>query len=82
MAAKFELSKDKAGEFRFHLNAANGEIIAASQRYATKGERREGHRVGEGERSQRRSGRPHRVVASKGHTAVNCRARDGRAAEP
>jgi uncharacterized protein YegP (UPF0339 family) len=28
MAAKFELSKDKAGKVRFHLKAANGEIIA------------------------------------------------------
>jgi uncharacterized protein YegP (UPF0339 family) len=26
----------KAGEFRFHLKAPNGEIIAASQGYATK----------------------------------------------
>jgi hypothetical protein len=36
MAAKFEISKDKAGKFRFHLKAANGEIIAASQGYGTK----------------------------------------------
>ena len=36
MAAKFEISKDKAGKFRFHLKAANGEIIAASQGYDTK----------------------------------------------
>jgi uncharacterized protein YegP (UPF0339 family) len=36
MAAKFEISKDKAGKFRFHLKAANGEIIAASQAYDTK----------------------------------------------
>ncbi|MGO8939422.1 MAG: YegP family protein [Mycobacterium sp.] len=36
MAAKFEISKDKAGEFRFHLKAANGEIIAARQGYETK----------------------------------------------
>jgi uncharacterized protein len=33
MAAKFEISKDKAGKFRFHLKAPNGEIIAASQGY-------------------------------------------------
>jgi hypothetical protein len=31
MAAKFEISKDHAGKFRFHLKAPNGEIIAASQ---------------------------------------------------
>ena len=36
MAAKFELFKDKGGDFRFHLKAANGEIIAASQGYDTK----------------------------------------------
>jgi uncharacterized protein len=36
MAAKFEISKDKAGKFRFHLKSANGEIIAASQGYDTR----------------------------------------------
>lgn len=36
MAAKFELFTDKAGKFRFHLKAANGEIIAASQAYESK----------------------------------------------
>ncbi|MBR4171463.1 MAG: YegP family protein [Kiritimatiellae bacterium] len=32
---KFEIFTDKAGEFRFRLKAANGEIIAASQGYAS-----------------------------------------------
>jgi len=36
MAGKFEISKDKSGKFRFHLRAANGEIIAASQGYETR----------------------------------------------
>jgi uncharacterized protein YegP (UPF0339 family) len=36
MAVKFEISKDHAGKFRFHLKAPNGEIIAASQGYETK----------------------------------------------
>ena len=36
MAGKFEIIKDKAGEYRFHLKAANGEIIASSQGYKTK----------------------------------------------
>jgi uncharacterized protein len=35
-AARFEISKDKTGKFRFHLKAANGAIIAASQGYDTK----------------------------------------------
>jgi hypothetical protein len=33
---KFEISKDKAGKYRFHLKAANGEIAAANQAYETK----------------------------------------------
>jgi uncharacterized protein len=36
MAAKFELFEDRAGEYRFHLKAPNGEIIASSQGYASK----------------------------------------------
>jgi uncharacterized protein YegP (UPF0339 family) len=36
MAAKFEISKDKSGKFRFHLKAANGEIIASGQGYKTR----------------------------------------------
>jgi uncharacterized protein len=36
MAAKFEISKDHAGNYRFRLKAPNGEIIAASQGYETK----------------------------------------------
>ena len=36
MAGKFEIIKDKRGEYRFHLKAGNGEIIAASQAYDTK----------------------------------------------
>lgn len=36
MSGKFEISKDKSGKYRFHLKAANGEMIAASQGYETK----------------------------------------------
>ena len=37
MASKFTLYKDKAGQFRFNLKAANGEIIAAgSESYPDK----------------------------------------------
>ena len=32
----FDIFKDKKGEFRFNLKAANGEIILASQGYASK----------------------------------------------
>ena len=33
---KFEVYKDKAGEFRFRLKAANGEIIATGESYKAK----------------------------------------------
>ncbi len=33
---KFEVFKDKAGEFRFNLKATNGEIIAVSEGYKAK----------------------------------------------
>lgn len=33
---KFEVYKDKAGEFRFRLKARNGEIIASSEGYTAK----------------------------------------------
>ncbi|MBN1272513.1 MAG: YegP family protein [Candidatus Aminicenantes bacterium] len=36
MAAKFEIYKDKKGEFRFRLIAANGQVIANSEGYKTK----------------------------------------------
>ena len=34
--AKFEIYKDKAGEFRFRLKAKNGEIILQSEGYTSK----------------------------------------------
>lgn len=36
MPAKFELYKDKSGEFRFRLEAANGQTIAAGEAYNSK----------------------------------------------
>ena len=33
---KFEMYKDKAGEYRFRLKARNGEVIAVSEGYASK----------------------------------------------
>ncbi|MEV6430859.1 DUF1508 domain-containing protein [Nocardia sp. NPDC051463] len=35
-AATFELYKDKADKFRWRLNAANGETVAAGQAYESK----------------------------------------------
>lgn len=36
MPGKFEVYKDKAGEFRFRLKAANGQNILGSEGYAAK----------------------------------------------
>lgn len=36
MAGKFEIYKDKAGEFRFRLKAGNGEIILSGEGYKDK----------------------------------------------
>jgi uncharacterized protein YegP (UPF0339 family) len=36
MPGKFEVYKDKAGEFRFRLKAANGQNILASEGYSAK----------------------------------------------
>jgi len=36
MAGKFEIYKDKAGEFRFRLKAGNGETVLSSEGYKSK----------------------------------------------
>lgn len=36
MAGKFEVYRDKSGEFRFRLKAANGKVILASEGYSSK----------------------------------------------
>jgi len=36
MAGKFEVYKDKKGEYRFRLKAGNGEIIAVGEGYTQK----------------------------------------------
>jgi uncharacterized protein YegP (UPF0339 family) len=36
VAGKFELFTDNAGKYRFRLKASNGQVIAASQAYASK----------------------------------------------
>jgi uncharacterized protein YegP (UPF0339 family) len=36
MAAKFEIFLDRKKQYRFHLKATNGEIIAASEGYENK----------------------------------------------
>jgi uncharacterized protein YegP (UPF0339 family) len=44
-AARFEISKDEAGKYRFQLRAGNGEIIVASQTYERKANAEKGIRA-------------------------------------
>ena len=37
MAGKFELYKDKAGEYRFRLKASNGQAILVGEGYKARG---------------------------------------------
>ena len=37
MAAKFVLKKGSTGKYRFNLQAANGQVIATSEAYESKG---------------------------------------------
>jgi hypothetical protein len=46
MAGKFEFFKDHKGEFRFHLKAANGVIIASSEGLYVESCGGERHQVG------------------------------------
>ncbi len=39
---KYELYKDKSGQFRFRLKAANGEIVAVSESYKAKASAKNG----------------------------------------
>jgi len=36
MAGKFELFKDKAGNYRFRLKAGNGQVIATGEAYESR----------------------------------------------
>ena len=36
MAGKFEVYKDKRGEYRFRLKASNGQVIAVGEGYSSK----------------------------------------------
>lgn len=42
MAGKFEIYKDKAGEFRFRLKSGNGETILSSEGYKSKASAKNG----------------------------------------
>ena len=78
MAGKFELYKDKAGEFRFRLKAGNGENILASEGYKEKGSAENGiasvkKNAGDAARYEMKestSGKPYFVLKAANHQVI------------
>lgn len=78
MAGKFELYKNKAGEFRFRLKAGNGENILASEGYRDKSGAENGVasvRKNAGEKSnfeikESSGGQPYFVLKAANHQVI------------
>ena len=75
MAGKFELYKDKAGEYRFRLKAGNGEIILASEGYKQKASAENG--IESVRKNAAMDGRFERKTASSGQPMFNLKASNG-----
>lgn len=78
MAGKFEIYKDKKGEFRFRLKASNGENILASEGYKSKSSCKNGidcvkknAKVNKQfERKTARNGKTYFVLKARNHQVV------------
>ena len=78
MAGKFEIYKDKKGEFRFRLKASNGEPILASEGYKSKRSckngidcvKKNGRANKQFERKTARNGKTYFVLKAKNHQVV------------
>ncbi|MBI1394100.1 MAG: DUF1508 domain-containing protein [Alphaproteobacteria bacterium] len=78
MAGKFEIYKDKAGEFRFRLKAGNGQTILASEGYkeragVTNGVESVRKNAGDDARYERKTstnGKPFFVLKAANHQVI------------
>ena len=78
MAGKFELYKDKAGEFRFRLKASNGNSILVSEGYSSKSGAENGIAsvqknaadAARFEVRESKSGKPYFVLKSANHQVI------------
>ena len=78
MAGKFELYKDKAGEFRFRLKASNGQTILASEGYKDRSGADNGiesvkKNAGDDARYEKKestSGKPYFVLKAANHQVI------------
>ncbi|WP_172299789.1 YegP family protein [Pseudoruegeria sp. HB172150] len=75
MAGKFELYKDKAGEFRFRLKAGNGEVILASEGYKQRASAENG--IESVKRNAAEDGRFERKETKSGGYMFNLKATNG-----
>ena len=75
MAGKFEIYKDKAGEFRFRLKAGNGQNILASEGYKAKTSCKNG--IESVRKNSQDDNRFERTETKNGKPRFNLRARNG-----
>jgi len=73
--AKFEIYKDKAGEFRFRLKASNGQNILASEGYAAKSGCQNG--IESVRKNCKDDNRFERLESSKGQPYFNLKSTNG-----
>jgi uncharacterized protein len=72
MAAKFEITKAKDGDFHFHLKAPNGDIILTSQMYKGKSSAKNG--IASVKKNAPDDKRYERKETHNGHAMFNLRA--------
>ena len=75
MAGKFEIYKDKKGEFRFRLKAGNGQTILASEGYKAKSSASSG--IDSVRRNAASDGRFERKATNSGQFMFNLKASNG-----
>ncbi|MFX0558441.1 YegP family protein [Maribacter sp. CXY002] len=72
---KFEIKKDKSGQFRFNLKASNGQVILSSEAYSTKAACNNG--IASVRANSQDDGRYDRNTAKDGSPYFNLKASNG-----
>lgn len=72
---KFEIKKDKSGQFRFNLKASNGQIILSSEAYSSRAACDNG--IASVRKNSQEDGRYDRNTAKNGSPYFNLKASNG-----
>ena len=72
---KFEIKKDKSGQFRFNLKAGNGQVILSSEAYTTKSACENG--IESVKKNSQDDGKFERKTAKDGSPYFNLKASNG-----